>query len=768
MQNLVITNAGQSLMARLIAGETTAKFTRLLASDKDYSGVLLAGLTELEQVKQDELLSDVTVKSDTMVTIQGRIENSSLDTGYYIRALGLIAQDEDGTDVLYAVSIADAVADYMPPFGGTTPTGYSYTFNVKVSNSSAINLTIDPAAVPTSAQVDAIKQMVLTHEGTGIGSEDGVHGLRYFDDKLQYKNDSGEWEEIETGGGSAELVVTTSTAAFVGKTVTVTGEYDNLSGKFDSSKELRFKIKHIGEYTISCQGYSETATVSAIGEVVAVEINDHFATVNVSTSSDEFLSANVVITKDGGAYKTLKFVDGAFSFKTVDTGVYEFTVTYEGKTYSSSLNVSALDKTYAVSVDYIKVYGFKIIHAESDPAAKVSYDVQYNGKNVINHDFTPAKMDYSAGSFDYGSWQATLDEWLMPRPCMVKNSGIVDYYLNPNDYTKKEGGGTSDVANSSYAGNAMVEWGKGGRKIYSKVVPTSDGKGATIYIADGKADNDFKCYPFINYAGDEVDHFYTRIYEGVKVGSTLRSISGVQPYNNETYAPEVTYALANNTDSNKPIWYTGVLCDWMLIGFLHIMLGKSTDVQTVFGLGNSNSYNASASNYNKIATGTMNTKGMFWGSNVSDQSHLNGVKTFGMENWWGNLWERISGWINDNGTQKIKLTYGNQDGSTATGYNATGSGYKAVSDATPSGTSGGYISECKFTADGMFAKVASGSDSTYYPDGLWFNNSQVNVARVGGPCAIGLHCGLAVDLSNAASITYWAVGAALSLKPLKA
>lgn len=59
-----------------------------------------------------------------------------------------------------------------------------------------------------------------------------------------------------------------------------------------------------------------------------------------------------------------------------------------------------------------------------------------------------------------------------------------------------------------------------------------------------------------------------------------------------------------------------------------------------------------------------------------------------MENWWGNIWRRIAGWINDKGTQKVKLTRGTKDGSTAADYNTTGSGYKTISGATPAGTFG--------------------------------------------------------------------------------
>ena len=103
----------------------------------------------------------------------------------------------------------------------------------------------------------------------------------------------------------------------------------------------------------------------------------------------------------------------------------------------------------------------------------------------------------------------------------------------------------------------------------------------------------------------------------------------------------------------------------MLINLLLLLLGKSTNSQTIFGFGNTETSSV------VINTGKMNTKGLFWGSNNT----TSGVKIFGMENWWGNQWRRIAGCVVDNGIQKVKMTYGQSDGSTINGYNSTGSGY---------------------------------------------------------------------------------------------
>ena len=186
------------------------------------------------------------------------------------------------------------------------------------------------------------------------------------------------------------------------------------------------------------------------------------------------------------------------------------------------------------------------------------------------------------------------------------------------------------------------------------------------------------------------------------------------------------------------------------------MMGKSTDGQTVYGKGRCDTNSA-------VNTGTMNSRGMFWGSN----NGTDGVKVFGMEHFWGNLWRRTAGWMNVNGTQKVKLTRGTKDGSTVSDYNTDGNGYKTVSGATPSGSSGGYINSMKTEGFGRIPVTASGSSSTFEADGLYYNNSGTMYAVVGGAWSDGLQCGpFYANLNYAPSISASYGGAALSCKPL--
>lgn len=397
------------------------------------------------------------------------------------------------------------------------------------------------------------------------------------------------------------------------------------------------------------------------------------------------------------------------------------------------------------------LYGFHINGSESDPSAKVTYLEDAVG-------MVPASMNYAKGKFDYGSW---ANAFFMPRPCMVKQTGGVAYYLDPNDYTKKENGTASDINNTNFAGNAMMEWGRDQKKIWYKIVPdTNDPTSASVYISDERLDSEYHAWSFINNQGVLVDHFYTPIYNGSVVDGVMRSMSGLAITQSLSGGAtgEINAANGNNKNSNV-CWFIEVAADRILINFLLILIGKSVDTQSVFGRGLDSGSQDALTAYR---TGALNASGMFFGYN--DGSH--GVKVFGMENWWGAQWRRLAGSILRSGDHRIKLTYGTQDGSEAEGYNTDGTGYISMG-ITPAGTSGGYISEMNFNEFGMFGKTVSGSATTHYCDGQWFNNDATCFELVGGNSRDGLRCGaLYSALTSDPGDVNWHYGAAVSYKPL--
>ena len=446
-----------------------------------------------------------------------------------------------------------------------------------------------------------------------------------------------------------------------------------------------------------------------------------------------------------------------------ETTPYEHTGLTNGTTYyyrafpysiQGTINSSLTGNTGSATPQPYVLFGFHYSQNNSDPAS-VTYL-----SDCDNASFTPMTMNLTSGVPNYGDWSPTDEDtrWLFPRSCMVKYDGTVDYYLDENDETKKENGTASDVANSNYPGNAMMEWGRDGKMIWWKVVPDADSKGFKFYVANVQVDADFHAWNHYDCKGNLAPHFYTAKYFGSHDGTRIRSISGLANYVNTAGTNEIAKAKANNQGTDE-LWNIENWCDRFLVWMLLCMLGKNMNTQAVFGQGRCASGNTSA-----VANNTLNGKGLFCG--FSNQT--SDVKVFGMQGWWGNLWRRCNGLINANGTIKIKLTYTQVDGSTVTGYNTDGSGY--INHGTVVGnTSGAQVNEMNITDKGLTPKTLSGGDQTYYADGCWTNNGQVNFALVGGGWHDGARVGAAcVILHHAVSIAYSDSGAALSCKPLAA
>lgn len=259
------------------------------------------------------------------------------------------------------------------------------------------------------------------------------------------------------------------------------------------------------------------------------------------------------------------------------------------------------------------IYGFQIDQSTNE------VKITYLGEN---EHFAPAFMDFEKDAFNYGDWEDAF--FMQMRPCMLKYDGTVDYYLDKNDYTKKEDGSASDVTDTSYEGNAMIEV----PKIYWKIVDKGNDK-AEIYISDEKADEDYMCYAHINTKGQEIPYMYIAIYEQYGYASKARSLSGFMSsaFNISTFINSIN---SNNIGSDK-IFMMYSLAEHTLINILSVLISKSVDSQAVFGMGVVGTF-VSTNDYGFVYNGTADKKGMFWGDNTLRSA----VKIFGIENIYGN------------------------------------------------------------------------------------------------------------------------------------
>lgn len=392
-----------------------------------------------------------------------------------------------------------------------------------------------------------------------------------------------------------------------------------------------------------------------------------------------------------------------------------------------------------------KYYGFIKQINNPDPFNRI----KYIGKN--KNFIVPAGMNYHDNVFQYGDWK----NWFFLKgihKCLLGYDGTVLKELDLNNATKDIDGNTFNPTDTSLKGNIMIAF----PKIYVK--RGMSGQNSYHYFAKEKLDDDYECYAHHDHNGDEVPYFFYPAYKGSLVDGRLRSLSGQRPESGTTAQQEIDYALANNP-ADSAIWYTRYYSADELLKDIGFLLGCSTDSQSVYGYGHCDGGSGAGS---LITTGALDKQPFFYGTTGNDS-----IKFLGMENYYADRWDRIAGWVNDKGTQKIKLTWGQEDGSRVTGYNLDGSNYITIPNSAPSGSSGGYISSTYTNKYGTFPISINGSASTYETDGCWFNNSQNNYALAGGRCdSGGARCGLACSfLNNGAGVSYWGIGASISCLP---
>ena len=161
-KSAVITEKGQELLAKVVAGTTKLEFTKIKVSDTKLSGDL-ASMTGIGTIKQEEKVASVVRKNGSNVTVSASFSNQTLGQGYYVRNLGLYANDPQAGEILYSISVADestATADYMPPFNGIGVSSLMVDLVTAVSNASSVKVNVDPTAGATVAQIVNLQEQI--------------------------------------------------------------------------------------------------------------------------------------------------------------------------------------------------------------------------------------------------------------------------------------------------------------------------------------------------------------------------------------------------------------------------------------------------------------------------------------------------------------------------------------------------------------------------------------------------------------------------------
>lgn len=174
---LVITNKGQALLAKMIAGSGNIEFTKVSASSTAYTDAQLEGLTSLSNVKQTSLISKVTRTNEVAIKVEAAFTNTELTAGYYMKALGLYATDPDDGEVLYAVTRETSGNCYMPAYNGITVSGAYVQLVTTVGNAENVSLEVDMAAVATIGDIKDLQKQIADLEAFIGYSSDDIFGV---------------------------------------------------------------------------------------------------------------------------------------------------------------------------------------------------------------------------------------------------------------------------------------------------------------------------------------------------------------------------------------------------------------------------------------------------------------------------------------------------------------------------------------------------------------------------------------------------------------
>lgn len=405
--------------------------------------------------------------------------------------------------------------------------------------------------------------------------------------------------------------------------------------------------------------------------------------------------------------------------------------------YTKFLDIDANIAAIRVMMDAV-LYGYRVNKNDSNPETRVEYLYDAVG-------MTPARMNFTTGQFDYGSW---ANVWFVAgnKPVALKFDGTVDYELDPNDYSKKADGTASDITDSTYAGNFMA------------TMPTvwikrwEDDNYRYCAISNKQITPEFKANA--HDAGDGTINpvIYLPMFKGVILSSKMRSIAGVTPQGNTTGSTEKTAAEACGSG-----WQLWDLSKHELLSDLLTLISRSTNSQAAFGKGDTNTYNSSdTTTYGKLNTGqhkvdgvwTMYGGGRFWGA--ADDNHH--VRVFHIEDFWGNRWDRCLGLnlVSNEYVYKLVRPYALEPDSTY-----TSSGLYAPN-------SGAYQKE-QYTGEyGALPKTTGGSgvnETTYECDYFSKDGSGTRLLLFGGRCSDRALCGSrSLALGIAASIGDWSFG----------
>lgn len=329
---------------------------------------------------------------------------------------------------------------------------------------------------------------------------------------------------------------------------------------------------------------------------------------------------------------------------------------------------------------------------------------KYTVKIEIGNSNPSTALTYADAAETMEAGSSDLDSIIGAKPCLVKvedGRTFVNYYLDPNDFSKKVDGTAADIT-SGADGNVMIEFPRRGLNI------TRANGFITISLTTAQNNPNFK-YLAHSYGDKKANKIFIGAYLGsLNESNNLQSLSEKVVANNKTIGESRSYGQSNGNGFEQLSAFA-----LFYLQALFYLKYKTLNSQSAVGVGYGNGKSAG------ISTGGSEAYGMDMencvGTEKTDWGHH--VKCFGIEDLWMNYNQWIDGLVTDSEFNILTTT---------SGFNDTGTDYEFKNASGFTANASGYISDAQGTSEtGFVAKEFSGSSSTYYSDFGYFYSSRV-------------------------------------------
>lgn len=161
-RDAVITQAGIALLQKTQMQSIKLTFTKIAVGSGEYEEEeSLDNVTALKNKIQEFPISSKEIVDFQTILLKSVISNNELDEAYYIREIGVYANDPDNGEILYSLAVAyPGKADYFPAYDGMAPVTIGIDTYQTVSDSGNVIIQAGSGAYAAAEDLEKLEQRV--------------------------------------------------------------------------------------------------------------------------------------------------------------------------------------------------------------------------------------------------------------------------------------------------------------------------------------------------------------------------------------------------------------------------------------------------------------------------------------------------------------------------------------------------------------------------------------------------------------------------------